>query len=89
MTTVADLEPGDRLTMPWPFGGTGEKTSTFVAQCPHPLWPHLQLVIWRMDDLTWSHDALDARQELPGTIDRPADGFARLDRLHKAILGAP
>lgn len=83
--TVADLTPGDRLTMSSPFTETGEQSSTFVAQCPHPLYRGLQLVIWRMDDRTWSHDALDARQELPGTLDRPDDPIERAQRLRGAF----
>ncbi|MGH9151338.1 MAG: hypothetical protein ACRD03_02805 [Acidimicrobiales bacterium] len=87
--TVADLQPGDRLTMLSPFTPGGEQSSTFVQRCQHPIWTSLQLVIWRMDDGTWLHDALDARQGLPGTIDRAYDDAERTARLRAAVLGPP
>ena len=86
---VMDLEPGDRFTMRSPFTRTGEQLSTFVQQCQHPIWSRLQLVIWRMDDGTWSHNALDPRQELPGTIDRPTSQSKREARLRRALLESP
>lgn len=81
MTTVRDLIPGDavidRLGM---FDGD----PVFVARVePHPLYPTLVMVIWRMPDRSWSHDALDARQEVGDT--RPASAEQRTSRLRAAL----
>lgn len=62
MTTVAELVPGDRITL-------FQTSATFVQRASHPLYPELQLVIWRMADDSWSHDALDARQHV-GDVQR-------------------
>jgi hypothetical protein len=57
MTAVSELLPGDRAEL----GGQG---AVFIAAVPHPCWPRLRLVIWRLDDGSWSLDALAARQEI-------------------------
>lgn len=83
MTTVAGLLPGDTIEMP--MGGS----ATFVARTDHPLWPGLQLVVWRMPSGSpvgdWSHDALDARQDVGIPIAATPD--EREARLRDALLG--
>lgn len=81
--TVMDLQPGDLVNH-------GPHSATFVAQTRHPIWPHLQLVIWRVPESlglpgNWSHDALDPRQVV-GTakLSTPAE---RAERLREALLG--
>lgn len=56
---VIELIPGMRVIDP----GKGV-SHTYVAQCPHPLYTRLQLVIWRMYDGEWSHDALSPGQDV-------------------------
>ena len=62
MATVASLIPGDLVR-------NGDMEAVFIARVPHPLYPGLQLVTWRLGD-GWSFDALDARQEV-GRADSP------------------
>lgn len=59
---------------------------TFVAQTVHPIWPHLQLVIWRLRDGTWSHDALSPGQVIMGTLDRKKSQNKTIN-LRRALLG--
>jgi hypothetical protein len=54
---VGSLWPGDVIEM---LG----RRACFIAQTDHPLWPHLRLVVWRMDDGSWSHDALSVWQDV-------------------------
>lgn len=75
---VCDLVPGDLVAIP-----TGD-SAVYVAQTPHPLWPGLHLVIWRMPDGTWSHDALDARQVV-GQV-QESTLVERIGRLRWALL---
>ena len=78
---VADLTPGDLFDVPFRGG-----TAVFVAQVdPHPIWPYLRLVIWRMGDGSWSHDALDARQDV-GEPRLPASPQERAERVRAALL---
>lgn len=79
MTTISELLPGDVVAI-------DTASATFIAHTQHPLWPHLQLVVWRMADDTWSHDALDIRQDV-GQV-QPADIFSRKAQLQRALLGA-
>lgn len=65
MTTVSELVPGQIVTNP---GGR----AVFVASADHPVYLTLRLVVWRMEDLSWCHDALDAHQEV-GEADHPSD----------------
>jgi hypothetical protein len=74
MSHVYELLPGDVVENDW-IGGP--KRACFVAQTEHPVWPSLQLVIWRMDDGRWSHDALDARQEVGEVVQRGGAPLAR------------
>jgi hypothetical protein len=78
VTFVAELIPGDLVE-----GLTG--AATFVGQLPHPLYPGLQMVIWRMPDRSWSHDALSPAQFVGEAL--PANYIDRRQRL-KAALGA-
>lgn len=75
---VRDLQSGDEVR-------NAGMSAVFVVATQHPIWPSLQLVVWRMPDGNgWSHDALDARQEIgditPSTIEE------RMVRLRKALL---
>lgn len=75
---VRDLQPGDEVR-------NAGLSAVFVVATQHPIWPSLQLVVWRMPDGNgWSHDALDARQEIgdvtPSTLEE------RMARLRKALL---
>ena len=86
MTRVQELMPGMKVNMP-----TGEQ-ATFVVQAQHPLWPSLQLVVWRMPndwpnsgEGVWSHDALDALQDI-GTV-VPSTSYERETNLRTALLG--
>ena len=51
-----------------------DETAVFVTECPHPIWPNLRLVIWRLADGDWSLDALAPDQwigtALPSTADQ-------------------
>jgi len=59
--TVSALSPGDRIVQDGPEGMV---SAVFVAQAPHPLYPGLRLVIWKLDDGSWSFDALRPGQEV-------------------------
>lgn len=78
MTTVAALTSGDEVAL------AGGHSAVFVAQTQHPLWPHLRLVVWRLPDGTWSHDALSALQDV-GDVS-PATQQARVARLRSALI---
>lgn len=80
MTAVWQLVPGDQVE-----DRRGGPPPTFVQRAQHPLWPGLQLVIWRMPDGSWSHDALDGRQEVGQAV--PATEAERTQRLREALLG--
>lgn len=76
MTTVAELIPGNIIDV-------GDKRGTFIAHTKHPIWPSLQLVIWKMSDDTWSFDALSLNQDvghLSPTSNKPKHNQARLRR---------
>lgn len=75
---VRDLQPGDVVVH-------GGESATFVAQTEHPIWPHLRLVIWRLRDGSWSHDALASGQEIGVAL--PATAAERRTSLRAALLG--
>ena len=77
MATVAELRPGDLVT-------NASMAATYVAQAPHPIWPHLRLVIWRMADGSWSHDALDPQQYVGIAVAGTHDELQQ--RLRAALL---
>lgn len=80
MATVESLRPGDQVTQP------GLGTATYITDCPHPLYPALRLVIWRLHQPghPWSHDALLARQEIGDVA--PATDEIRLRRLRGSLF---
>lgn len=80
MTRVRDLIPGDEVTLP-------PESAVYIAQCEHPIWPRLRLVIWRLRDGSWSHDALLPAQEVGTVTDTTYD--ERRDRLRHALLASP
>jgi len=84
MATVGELRHGEQLVLDGPFGTI---TSTFVAETQHPIWPNLRLVIWRMGDGSWSHDALDFAQDV-GTPE-PSTPDERQTNLRRALLALP
>ena len=78
MSRVSELQPGDEVHN---FG----EYAVFVQRCQHPIWPSMQLVIWKMPDGTWSHDALDAWQEVGTPVESTVED--RMTRLRAALLG--
>lgn len=78
MTAVYALVPGDIVEH-------DGRAATFITSTQHPLWPHLQMVIWRLADGSWSHDALSHAQDV-GQV-KPADLFSRKAALQRALLG--
>jgi hypothetical protein len=82
MATVADLIPGDLVT------NAGAR-AVYVTRTEHPLWPHLQLVVWQLHTphKRWSFDALDPAQEV-GYVTRSTDADRTL-RLRAALLAGP
>jgi len=68
---ISSLIPGDRITHMATLAD-GCSTAVFVGSMPHPLYMGLRLVIWRMGDGSWSHDALSAQQEIQGVLDPTA-----------------
>jgi hypothetical protein len=61
LATVSRLQPGDLVF-------NGADSAVFVTSTPHPFWPSMQLVLWKMNDGTWSHDALVSYQEVGKTF---------------------
>jgi len=76
---VVHLQPGDLVT-------NGGMSAVFIARTVHPVWPVLQLIVWRLDDGTASFDALRSDQEV-GEV-APATSAERYDRLVEAVRGA-
>jgi hypothetical protein len=81
---VSELVPGMQFTHVPMFG---DKPVTFITQCPHPLYHGLQMVIWKMPDGSWSHDALRSDQVLPAGEVIPSNHGERYTNLRMAILG--
>jgi hypothetical protein len=85
MTTVQDLVPGDQLIMP-----IHQARATFIQRARHPIWSHLELVIWRIQyfspeaDDEWMHDALHPHQEI-GEVE-PMSFLDRQENLRRALL---
>jgi hypothetical protein len=77
---VNELLPGDEVTQ-------AGMTAVFITETSHPLYTSLRLVIWRLADGSWSHDALDARQEV-GEV-TPSSHTERVHRLRVALTGGP
>jgi hypothetical protein len=87
VTTVAELVPGDLVV-----GLLGER-AVFVCAVAHPIWPGLQLVVWRMmdgwvgraDAPGWSFDALSPHCDVGSA--KSVSSEERLSRLRVALLG--
>ena len=82
MATVADLLPGDLVIRE-------DMSAVFIVRTRHPIFPSLQLVIWKMPDYSdfeWSFDALSIRQEVGDVVE--ATGDERMKRLRRAMLGS-
>lgn len=75
---VMDLLPGQRVRL-------GGMSAVFIARNIHPLWPALQLVVWKLDDGTWSHDALSGEQDV-GEAD-PSTWLSRQENLKAVFMG--
>jgi hypothetical protein len=54
---VGELSSGDVIR-------SRGREAIYIAQCRHPLYRSLQLVIWRLSDGSISLDALDWRQDV-------------------------
>jgi hypothetical protein len=79
MTTVMSLLPGDEVHQ-------GGRSALYIGRIlHHPLFPRLTLVIWILDNGTYSLDALDLKQEV-GTI-TASTWETREARLRSALLG--
>ena len=81
---VMDLYPGDKVRL-------GNQEGIFIASVsPHPLYPNLWMVIWRMVGGSlhhrWSHDALNPLQDV-GEIVEPRTAECREARLRFALHG--
>jgi hypothetical protein len=61
---VRELIPGDRIEQ------AGE-SAVFIAKCPHPYYQGFQLVVWYVDGMGWSHDALLSDQDVGEPIHDP------------------
>jgi hypothetical protein len=78
---VMDLRPGDLVTK-W------MRSACYIQSCAHPLFDHpMQLVIWRLDDGSWSHDAL-LPEQVVGQV-HVSTLQERQQRLRAALLGGP
>jgi len=77
MATVRELLPGDLVTAP------DGAAAVFLTACPHPVYHHLLLVIWRMGDGNVRLDALHPGDEV-GDIE-PIESAARANRLDDAL----
>ncbi len=79
MAAVYELLPGDEVTLP------GFPPAVFIDKTVHPLWRHMMLVIWQLDDGSWSLDTLAIGQEI-GQV-TPSDLASRTERLRRALTG--
>lgn len=78
MTHLFELVPGDVVTL-------GGEIGFYVARTRHPIWQHLELVIWRRPDGSWSHDALHREQDIGRVL--PSTAALRAERLRAVLLG--
>jgi hypothetical protein len=76
MARVLDLLPGEIVHQ-------GEEYATFIAAMKHPVYQGLRLVIWKLQDGTWSLDALSIYQVV-GTVE-PSSIVDRWDRIQRAF----
>lgn len=80
MTTVEELLPGDLVT-------NGTRRAVFITSCPHPVFHHLVLVIWRLGNGSLRLDELLPGDEV-GDV-QPIEPAARAERLADALINAP
>jgi hypothetical protein len=59
-------------------------SAVFVTRSVHPVWPHLMLVIWWLENEGWSFDALANSQEAGDPVPSPA--AERKERLRRVLL---
>jgi hypothetical protein len=65
IAVVQDLLPGNTVRL-------GGQSAIFIGRSDHPKNPNFQLVIWKLDDGTWSLDALSDTQEV-GEVEDETD----------------
>ena len=75
---VMSLVPGMQIEL-------AGRVGTYVQQARHPIWPHLRLVIWRLADGSWSHDALAGEQDIGAVV--PDTPTTRAENLFNALMG--
>jgi hypothetical protein len=76
VSTVEELLPGDLVTI-------GGRRAVFITWCLHPVWEHLRLVIWRLDDGGIRLATMRSGDEV-GTV-QPIEPAARAARLAEAL----
>lgn len=82
---IRELLPGDRVS-----GGAGGGFATLISwSTPHPMWPGLALVVWRMRDGRLQLDALDPEYTAPTVHRVEQTEDQRMASLRSAIDGAP
>ena len=59
MMRVADLKPGQYIEL-------AGKGATFLMMTAHPINHGMALVVWQLDDGTWSFDCLSWMQDVGG-----------------------
>jgi hypothetical protein len=64
--TVEKLQPGDVVI----HSSLTDERGCYIQQAIHPVWPHLRLVIWRMEDGAIYLDALDSRQVVGVVVEK-------------------
>lgn len=77
MVTVRELLPGSKVTL-------GGRSAVFISSEPHPIHRGLSLVVWKLDDGTWSLDALSPLQEV-GELVPGQNGPVRWSRIRQAF----
>lgn len=83
---IRDLRPGDRLD----GSPTGESATLISWSVPHPVYPGLALVVWRMGDGRLSLDALDPEQhDVTGSRVVAQSEDERLESLRRALDPPP
>lgn len=77
MTTVRELVPGFVVVL-------DDRSATYITQTQHPIWPQLQLVIWRLANGSFSLDALSPHQHVGDVV--PSTREQREQQLRGALL---
>lgn len=78
---VLDLMPG----MQFEDVARGNGLNTFIARTPHPYYPGLDLVIWRLCDGELSLDALHPMQELGECVPAQANPLGNRATAHHGV----